>query len=153
MKKGDVYFSVHRGLTSPKPHFCIIVNDAAGSGKRVVLTFATSQLETRLAIARRNHYPKETLVQIAPSQYEPFDRLTVIDCNSVQVDDASELEANLKAVHAKKKPKLPQSILDRIIRGIHASPRSTPEMLKLIGPPPPVTIPALPKRGLKITVK
>lgn len=154
VEQGDVYFTVHRGPTSPKPHFCIVMNGGADVTKRVVLSFASSQFETRLAIAKRNHYPKETLVQVAPSQYDAFDRFTVIDCNSVYVGDAEEFEAGLKASHARKKRKLPRAILERVIRGIHASPRATAEMKALIGPPPtPTTVLPSDLRAIKISVK
>ena len=154
VEQGDVYFMVHRGPTSSKPHFCIVVNGGVGATKRVVLSFASSQFETRLAIARRNHYPKETLVQVAPSQYDEFDRFTVIDCNSVYVGDADEFEGGLKASRARKKRKLPHAILERVIRGIHASPRATAEMKALIGPPPPpMTMSPGELRAIKISVK
>ena len=60
----------------------------------------------------------------------------------------------LKSSRARKKRKLPRAILDRVIRGIHASPRATAEMKALIGlPPPPAAVAARDLREIKISVK
>ena len=51
-------------------------------------------------------------------------------------------------------PTSPKPILDRVIRGIHASPRATAEMKALIGPPPPSARAAFADpREIKISVK
>lgn len=85
---------------------------------------------------------------------DEFDRFTVIDCNSVYVGDADEFEAGLKSSRARKKRKLPRAILERVIRGIHASPRATAEMKTLIGPPPPVaSVSTADLQKVKIRVK
>lgn len=133
---GDVYFTAHRALSSAKPHFCIVVG--CDGDKRVVVSFATSQYDKRLEYARRMGYPKETIVQVAASRYVAFDRLTVIDCNSVYIQDTTDFDAMVSARCTSKKPPLPLDILARIIKGIHASPRSTDEIKRIVGNPPTV---------------
>jgi len=149
---GDVYFMAHRALHSAKPHFCIVVG--CDGDKRVVVSFATSQYDKRLEYAKRMGYPKETIVQVAADRYTAFDRLTVIDCNSVYVQDAPDFDAMVSSRGTSKKPSLPSDILARIIKGIHASPRSTDEIRRIIGNPtvvakasmPRIEVSKLPKR-------
>lgn len=136
LAQGDVFFMAHRALTSPKPHFCIVVG--LDNGKRVVLSFATSQYKNRLDRARRMGYPKETIVQVAANKYEAFDRFTVIDCNSVYVQDAEDFDKMVSGRNVFRKPPMPREILNRIIRGILASPRSTTEIKRLVRNAPPL---------------
>ena len=133
---GDVYFMAHRALDSAKPHFCIVVG--CYGDRRVVVSFATSKYDKRIEYAKRMGYPKETIVQVAASRYTAFDRLTVIDCNSVHVQDAPDFDEMVSSRNAYRKPSLPSDILARIIRGIHASPRSTDEIKRIVGEPPPL---------------
>ena len=145
LAQGDVFFMAHRALTSPKPHFCIVVG--LDNGKRVVLSFATSQYKNRLDRAKRMGYPKETIVQVAANKYEAFDRLTVIDCNSVYVQDAEDFDKMVSGRNVFRKPPMPREILNRIIHGIQASPRSTAEIKRLVGnasPLPKVQVPRSP---------
>ena len=131
---GDVYFMRHRALYSAKPHFCIVAG--CDGDKRVVVSFATSQYDKRLKYAKRMGFSRETIVQVAANMYAAFDRLTVIDCNSVFVQDAADFDAMVSSRGTTKKPPLPSDILARIIKGIHASPRSTDEIRRIVGNPP-----------------
>lgn len=149
--RGDVFLMKHRGVTSAKPHFCLVMNSGDNPSKRVVLTFASSQVDTRLKIAAQHGNPPETVVHVTPEQYTPFTKLTVIDCNFARIVDSSTLESDILAQRAKRFQSFPVEILDRIVRGIHRSNRSTDEMRKLVGPPPALPAPT-PGAKPRITV-
>ena len=120
LREGSVYYFVDRRLTSPEPHYFIVVNRDPLSQRVVFLTVLTSNV--RDARLRRANY-LETLVEFTPSKSNAFTKHCVADCN--QLFDMSLHEFNERFIAGKIvyfDKDLSQDERRRLRAAIHASP-------------------------------
>lgn len=120
LRQGSVFFLQHRDLTSPLPHFFIVLNACPLSNTCLVLAVASSQIEK--VRTRRKGLPQETLVEVSPNEYDDFTVETIIDCNSYLQISLHEFQEKLKIKEVQSKKDIPDDILQKIIMGINNSP-------------------------------
>lgn len=130
LRTGTVYYFVHRETTSAEPHFFVILNHDPRKDTLLLMTIVSSQIET--VCRRRKHLPPETLVQIAATEYQPFSKESIVDCNRVFELGRGELIAKHQSGAIRNHEDLPEPILSRIIAGILASPLVSEDQKKLI---------------------
>lgn len=132
IRPGTVYYFQHRGLTSGEPHYFAIINADPPKSRVIIMTVGSSQVDTLRA--RRKNMPPETLVQVEPSQYPDFTKSTIIDCNQVFELSVEELVQKFNAKELRYHRDLPREVLEKIWRGVRASPRVDESHKNLIPP-------------------
>ena len=130
LRPGTVYYFQHRGLTSPEPHYFIVVNSDPLADQVLLLAVSSSKVET--VRQRRRHLPPETLVEITPTEYGELKLPSIVDCNQIFRRSLAELAADWVAGNLKHKDDLPASLLARIQAGIKLSPLVEAEAKALI---------------------
>ena len=123
LRQGTVYFMPHRGLSSPLPHFCVVVNFDPLSDEVLLLSVVTSNVAGRKALAISRNQPAETIVEFGPADYSPLDHASCIDCNDLKKMDASEFEEAVRSRAAVPEDDLPPPVLARVVSGIVESTR------------------------------
>ena len=121
LRRGTVYYFQHRGLLSEASHYFVVMNTDPQQDTVLLLAVASSQVEK--IRERRRNLPPETLVEVAPEEYEGFTKVTLIDCNQVFELDRAELVSRHQMKSIRSHPDLPVDILNRVRDGIIASPR------------------------------
>ncbi len=132
LRSGTVYYFEHRGIYSNEPHFFAVINANPRSGNVLIMAVGSSQIDK--VKARRKNLPPETLVIVDPSEYPDFSKPTVIDCNQVFELSLEELIQKFRTKELRCHQDLPKSVLEKIWRGVYASPR-VDEAYKLMLPP------------------
>jgi len=130
LRAGTVYYFQHRELSSPEPHYFIVVNTDPLCDQVLLLAVASSKVEN--VRERRRQMPAETVVEISPTEYVEFRVPTVVDCNRVFRKSLIELIDDRKRGLVKPKNDLPREALLRIQTGIKASPLVEEEAKMLI---------------------
>lgn len=87
LREGAVYYFPNRSLTSPEPHYFIVVNSDPLSQTVLLLAVVTSQVE---AVKLRRADCRETLVEISPDEFKVFTKNSIIDCNDLKVVGLAE---------------------------------------------------------------
>jgi len=122
VQTGAVYYFEEEQLTSPKPHYFIVLNKNPRTEEVLILVCASSQVEKRKQISKRLKFPAETLVIISPSECPLFTKETVVDCNSVFEKNVQSLVDKLEQGKLKICTELmPGQIIDKLVKGIIAS--------------------------------
>lgn len=131
IKQGDVFYGPNRQLTSPLPHYLIVLNRSPNDDECVVLEVITSQVEKVRKRVRLQGHPASTIVYIQPSEYPPLTKPSVVNCNDVL--HKVSLELFLEDIKGcSRKPGLPQELFDRIIAGILESPAVSDEVKSML---------------------
>jgi hypothetical protein len=130
LRGGSVYYLQHSSLSSPEPHYFIVLNINPHGDSFLVLAVASSGVEK---VRRRNlHLPSETLVEILPGEHHGFPLHTIVDCNHWFRVTKEELLIKLKARVASEKDPLPPDILAKLRQGVLASPLIEAEIKDLL---------------------
>jgi hypothetical protein len=80
LREGSVYYFTERTLSSPQPHFHIVVNDPL-TQHVLLLTIVTSKVE-KVKFRRRDSL--ETLVELGPADLPKIlTRPSIVDCNQL----------------------------------------------------------------------
>ena len=132
LRSGTVYYFSHYGLNSSEPHFFAIINADPLANKVLLMAVGSSRIAK--VQERRRGLPPESLVVVDPSEYPDFTKPTIIDCNQVFELSREELVQKFKAKTLRYHRDLPQAVLEKIWRGVRASPRVDDNQKKLIPP-------------------
>ena len=81
IRPGTVFYYKEDRLSSPEPHYFIVINYKPDEDQLILLLCASSQIEHVHIL--RNNAPDETLVEIKPGDYSDFTKYTIIDCNEI----------------------------------------------------------------------
>ena len=90
LREGSVYYFAERHITSPEPHYFIVVNSDPLAQQVLVLSIVTSQVE--YVKLRRKACP-ETLVEITPDIFDVLKKLSILDCNDLKQVPLAEFNA------------------------------------------------------------
>ena len=129
LRAGSVYYFQERKLTSPEPHYFIVVNQEPFSRQLLVLTVVSSKVDN---VKRLRQGLPGTLVEIGPKDYEELKVPSVVDCNVVFNKALSELAEKIQRKEVVYKKDLPPDILNAIRLGIKASPLVEDEIKRLL---------------------
>ncbi|MEZ5324041.1 MAG: hypothetical protein R3F19_03140 [Verrucomicrobiales bacterium] len=116
LRCGTVYYMAERSLTSVRPHYFIVVNADPLGDELLLLTIASSQIDT--VKRRRAKEPPETVVEIPEADYAEFTKDSIVDCNQVFTRSLSELCAQWGRKEIVAKMDLPEEILKKLQRGV-----------------------------------
>lgn len=118
LRAGSVFYFRSRELTSREPHFFIVVNREPVRTKLLLLTIVTSNIAD---VRRRNRTRMETVVEITPSEYSEFTRLSAVDCNVVLEKPLAELAGMIRRKEVRYHRDLPPNIFEKIRGAVLAS--------------------------------
>jgi hypothetical protein len=130
LRQGSVYYLQHRDLTSPEPHYLVVVNSSPLKSPVLVFGVVTSKVELKRKRIEYAKLPPETLVLISPSEYSELRVESAIDCNNPRKMSIEELDT--VCAYSRKCIDIPAEICTKILEGIMKSPMvdvSTKEML------------------------
>lgn len=116
---GDVRFIRHgSGFLggSGDEHYLVVLIPEYDQSKSLVVGVVTSQVEKRIAAAKRNNFDPDTIVTIDPTEYKELRVKSAIDCNSVKKLLKPYYDSITK--DAIVYPQLPREIIIRILNGI-----------------------------------
>jgi hypothetical protein len=133
LREGSVYYFTDRSLTSPEPHYFIVVNSAPLAQRVLVLSVVTSRVaEVKL---RRKACP-ETLVELSPDIFTVLNKPSIVDCNDLKQIPLAEFSARFDRREIAYFDKdLPAALRRAIRQAIHASNILAPEVKALIAEP------------------
>jgi hypothetical protein len=131
LRGGSVYYLQDRRLSSPEPHYFVVLNVDPACDACLVLVVASSKIDN--VRRRRLDMPPDTLVEIPPSDYAEFSVQSIVDCNTLFSVTRQELLQKLQAGVAAEMAAMPAGLLARLRQGVLASPlieESTKDILR-----------------------
>lgn len=133
LREGSIYYFTERTLTSPEPHYFIVVNSDPLTQKLLLLSVLTTQVDS--VKLRRKACP-ETLVELSPALCDVFKKLSIVDCNDLKTVTLAEF--NERFVREKFKcfnKDLPAPLRKALRKAIHASAILSDEQKALVAKP------------------
>lgn len=133
LREGSVYYFAERHLTSPEPHYFIVVNSDPLAQQVLVLSVVTSKVED---VKLRRKARPETLVELAPNNFDVLKRPSIVDCNDLKQVPLAEFNARFirKEIRCFDKD-LPVALRKALRKAIHASTILPAEMKALVAKP------------------
>jgi hypothetical protein len=120
LREGAIYYLQDRSMTSPEPHYCIVVNCEPLNQEILLLAVCSSKVSKVRAF--RKSVP-DTLVEIGPTQLPGvLSEPSIVDCNSPI--SVTLHEFNLRFLRKEIKYfglDVPESVCDSLCRAIQAS--------------------------------
>ena len=133
LREGSVYYFAERHLTSPEPHYFIVVNSDPLAQQVLLLSVVTSRME--YVKLRRKACP-ETLVEIAPDVFDVLKKPSIVDCNDLKAIPLAEFNARFVRREIRCFDKdLPVALRKALRKAIHASTILAAEMKALVARP------------------
>lgn len=131
LRRGTVYYLQHRDLSSPEPHYFIVLNTSPVEQKVILMSVFTSQIKKQERAIQRAGHPSETLVRIGPSDYGELTKESCVNCNKVFSKPLAEL-VQLWPNMTKNPTDLSDKLLEQILNGIELSSQISEEEKTLI---------------------
>ncbi|MGA3266862.1 MAG: hypothetical protein ABSE16_08565 [Verrucomicrobiota bacterium] len=132
-REGSIYYFAERHLTSPEPHYFIVVNSEPLVQQVLVLSVVTSKVEE---VKRRRKACPETLVDLAPDIFDVLNKPSIVDCNDLKQIQLAEFNARFVRKEVQYFAKdLPAALRKALRKAIHASAILSAEMKALVAKP------------------
>lgn len=133
LREGSIYYFAERHLTSPEPHYFIVVNSDPLAQQVLVLSVVTSQVE---GVKLRRKACPETLVELAPEILGVLKKPSIVDCNDLKQIALAEFNTRFvrREIHYFDKD-LPLTLRKALRHAIHASVIVSAEVKALVAPP------------------
>ena len=130
LQRGTMFYATSRSVTSPTPHFFIVLNKKSYEQTGIVVSVVTSQIENRKKLAARYGFPASTIVTLPRGCHPCLTKDSAVDCNFVTVVSFKEM----CGFGAKdfRTPDFPHEYLQRIIQGVLESPKVSDEIKAMI---------------------
>jgi hypothetical protein len=133
LREGTVYYFTHHTITSPEPHYFIVVNQDPLTQKVLLLAVVTSKIEK--AKLRRKEC-LETLVEMDEKSFDVLTKPSIVDCNDLKEIHLTDFNARFAANEIKYFDKDLSAVLRKALRkAIHASTILSDEMKSLVAKP------------------
>jgi hypothetical protein len=133
LREGTVYYFAHHSLTSPEPHYFIVVNSDPLAQRVLLLAVVTSQIKT--VKLRRKACP-ETLVELTPKDFAVLTKPSIVDCNDLKEVPLAEFNARFVAKKIGYFDKdLPAALRRALRKAIHTSIVVSDEQKALVAKP------------------
>ena len=133
IKTGSVYYFEEEQLSSPEPHYFVVLNKEPRTEEFLILVCASSQVEKRRQMIQKLGFPQETLVFISSSEYPLFRRDTVIDCNRAFEKTARSLIEKLEENRLRVCTEImPEEIVQKLVQGVMTSTQVSGKIKKML---------------------
>jgi hypothetical protein len=119
LREGSVYYFPHHSLSSPEPHYFIVVNADPLTQKVLLLGVVTSQVDK---VKLRRRACPETLVELTPAAFAVLTKPSIVDCNDLKEVALAEFNAQFVAKRIRYFDQdLPVTLRKALRKAIHAS--------------------------------
>ncbi len=115
-----------------KNRYFVVLNRNPKTDTALVLVTSTTQIEKRREFVKRAGISEKTIVAVSPEEYAVFTAESAFNCNDVIEVNMSELIRKVEDGGSMNYPKIPESILAKILAGVDQSPRVAPALKKLL---------------------
>jgi hypothetical protein len=130
LREGSVYYFTDRSLTSPEPHYFMVINSNPLTQEVLILGVVSSKVAE---VKRRRRDLPETLVEISPQVFDILKRLSIVDCNDLKQVRLVEFSARfVRQEIAYFDKDLPAPLRNALRKAIHASPIAPDEVKALV---------------------
>lgn len=111
-----------------KNRYFVILNRNPKTDRALVLVTSTTQIVKRREYVARMGISEKTIVEVSAGEYSVFSSDSAFNCNEVFEVDMSDLIRKVEDDGSMDYPKMPDSILHRLIDGVKESPVVTEEI-------------------------
>lgn len=118
IRPGSVYYFHDDELSSPEPHYFVVLNKNPDTDSVLVLVCSSSQVRATLLTCGMM---PETLVQISPAEYRDFSRDSIVNCNSVFERNIAKLQQKNNNGALWVKSIMPPAILQKLRDAVEES--------------------------------
>ena len=115
-----------------KNRYFVVLNRNPKTDMALILVTSTTQVAKRKEFVQRAGISEQTIVSVSPKEYSIFTAESAFNCNDVIEVGMSDLIQKVEDDGSMNYPKLPDSILAKLIVGINKSPRISPAIKKLL---------------------
>ena len=115
-----------------KNRYFVVLNRNPKTDMALILVTSTTQVAKRKEFVQRAGISEQTIVSVSPKEYSIFTTESAFNCNDVIEVGMSDLIQKVEDDGSMNYPKLPDSILAKLIVGINKSPRISPAIKKLL---------------------
>lgn len=98
----------------------------------IILVTSTTQVAKRLEFIKRAGISEKTVVFVSEREYKVFTKESAFDCNEVIEVAMSDLIKKIENNGSMNYPKIPDSILAKLIIGVNESPRVSEAFKKML---------------------
>ena len=131
LREGTVYYFAHHTLSSPEPHYFIVVNSDPLTQKVLLLAVVTSQIDK---VKLRHRACPETLVEMGPQDFSVLTKPSIVNCNDLKEIPLADFYARFVATKIRYFDKdLPAALKKALSKAIHASAVLTAEQKAHVG--------------------
>lgn len=132
IEQGAIYYFPEDSITSDAPHYFVVLNIDPKKDTILILACGTSQVKE--AFVRRRNLPRETVVGVSTTECKYFKRNTAFDCNSLIQQSLNNLINKKTQGILEYKGKLSEVVLNKLIKGVLASPMVDRKHKKIVNP-------------------
>lgn len=115
-----------------KNRYFVILNRNPKTDTVLALVTSTTQVVKKRDYVKRAGISEKTIVEVSASEYCAFTNDSAFNCNEVFEVSLSDLIRKIEAGGSASYPKIPESILLKLIKGVKESPTVTEAIKKLI---------------------
>ncbi len=119
------------GRQSKNRYFVVLNHDPKSDAVLILLT-STTQISRKKAFVQNVRISEETIVVVSPHEYTVFACDSAFNCNDVHEVCMSDLIRKVEEGGSDVYPKMPEKIVERLIKGVRASPRIAPAVKRLL---------------------
>lgn len=119
LRAGSVYYFQSRELTSPEPHYFVVINQDPLGTRVLLLVIVTSKVEK---VRLRNRHRPHTVVEISPADYDELKVPSAVDCNTVLEKPLGELVDLVRCRQVRYHKDMPKPVFAKIRQAVLASP-------------------------------
>lgn len=118
LREGTVYYFSHHTLSSPEPHYFIVVNSDPIKQKVLLLSVVTSQVEK---VKLRRKTCLDTVVELGSADFDVLTKPSIVDCNDLKQIPLGVFNSHFAAKKIKYFDKdLPVAFRKALRKAIHA---------------------------------
>jgi len=115
-----------------KNRYFVVLNRNPKTDTALVMVTSTTQIAKRREFVQRAGISEQTIVSVSPKEYSVFTSESAFNCNDVIEVGMEDLIRKVESNGSMDYPKIPDSILTKLIVGINESPRIAPAIKKLL---------------------
>jgi hypothetical protein len=129
LKAGSVYYFVDREITSPEPHYFVVLNKNPIRNEILILAIVTSNIDR---IRRLRLTAPQTIVEFGRSEYRPLTLASIVDGNDLLEKDLSDFAERWERREIKECLRVSDVLLARLLSAVLASELVTEEVKALL---------------------
>ncbi len=115
-----------------KNRYFVVLNKNPKTDTALIMVTSTTQIAKRKEFVQRAGISERTIVSVTPAEYSVFTRESAFNCNDVIEVKMQDLIRKIEDNGSMNYPKIPDSVLAKLIVGVNESPTISEAVKKLI---------------------